>query len=107
MSSTDIVRHFRAALDSVIRTGESIRIERHGEIVAELSPLVFSQPRPNSSVLADLVRDLLPDPEFADILERIHNEGNRQDALDPWEADAGDQARDDSASGAGGSLPRF
>jgi antitoxin (DNA-binding transcriptional repressor) of toxin-antitoxin stability system len=88
MSSTEIVRHFRAALDSVIRTGESIRIERHGEIVAELSSVVVSQPRPNSTVFAELVQDLAPDPEFADILETIHSEGNRELTRDPWAAKA-------------------
>jgi len=83
MRATEVVRNFRAALDAVIRTGETIRIERHGEIVAELRA---AQPAPDANPMAELSRLLAEygreDPGFADEVEATHAEWNAESMRD-------------------------
>jgi len=84
LTATEVARNFREVLDLVERSGESVRIERHGHIVAELGPAHSVEPHLTWGELIEFLRKLgTPDPEFVRDVEEAHRAIN-QPIRDPW-----------------------
>jgi antitoxin (DNA-binding transcriptional repressor) of toxin-antitoxin stability system len=84
MTATEVARNFRAVLDEVERSGESVRIERHGHVVAELGPASAVNHRLTWGELLELLRRLgPPDADFARDVEEAHRVIN-QPVRDAW-----------------------
>jgi antitoxin (DNA-binding transcriptional repressor) of toxin-antitoxin stability system len=84
MTATEVARNFRSVLDEVERSGESVRIERHGHVVAELGPASAADQHVTWGELCELLRRLgPPDAHFARGAEEAHREIN-QPVRDTW-----------------------
>ncbi len=85
ISATDAARNFRAVLNEVEGHGETFRIERHGQPVAELAPIGSRVRRFTGRDLVELLQSLPRlDAEFAADVADIHARGNTP-VRDPWE----------------------
>jgi len=74
VTATEAARRFSDLLNRVRYRGDSFVIVRGGEAVARLSPAV-DRPRATVRSLFELLGSLdVPDPDFADDLERIQAE---------------------------------
>ncbi len=88
-SVTDVLRNFSDYINRVAYRGDRFVLTRGGKDVAELTPVA-----PAGSRLADLPEVLRSLPrlgdddaaQFADDLERIRNEANRELPKDPWDS---------------------
>jgi len=70
LTATEVARNFRAVLDELERSGERVRIERHGHIVAELSP---ARRQPTLGELVEYLRGVeCPDADFTPDAEEAH-----------------------------------
>ncbi len=85
MTATEVARNFRSVLDQVERSGESVRIERHGHVVAELGPASEVDHRLTWGELLELLHQQLgpPDADFARDVEEAHRVIN-QPVRDAW-----------------------
>jgi antitoxin (DNA-binding transcriptional repressor) of toxin-antitoxin stability system len=84
MTATEVARNFRSVLDEIERSGESVRIERHGHVVAELGPAPALERRLKWGELLELLRQLEPaDADFARDVEEAHRSIN-QPVRDAW-----------------------
>jgi antitoxin (DNA-binding transcriptional repressor) of toxin-antitoxin stability system len=84
MTATEVARNFTSVLDEVERSGESVRIERHGHVVAELGPASTVDRRLRWGELLELLRRLgSPDADFARDVEEAHHDID-QPVRDAW-----------------------
>jgi antitoxin (DNA-binding transcriptional repressor) of toxin-antitoxin stability system len=84
MTATEVARNFISVLDEVERSGETVRIERHGHVVAELGPASAADQRFTWGESFELLRRLgPPDADFARDVEEAHREIN-QPVRDAW-----------------------
>ncbi len=85
ITATEAARHFSDLLNRVRYRGETFRIVRSGEEVAQLTA---ASPRSETSLralLSKLEAERTDDPEFADDLERIQAEQPTQ-GEGPWDS---------------------
>jgi antitoxin (DNA-binding transcriptional repressor) of toxin-antitoxin stability system len=71
ISATELARRLGDVLGRIRYRGESFLIERSGTPVARMTPLPESSQVSLREALASWSRAGVPDPEFADLLERI------------------------------------
>jgi antitoxin (DNA-binding transcriptional repressor) of toxin-antitoxin stability system len=84
ISATEAARNFRAVLNDVEGNGVTFRIERHGQPIAELTPVGSRVRRFTGRDLVELLRELPKlDPDFASDVAVIHAEGNTP-VHNPW-----------------------
>jgi len=84
LTATEVARNFREVLDQIERSGESVRIERHGHVVAELGPAQAVERHLTWGELVELLRQLgTPDAEFVRDVEEAHRAIN-QPIRNPW-----------------------
>jgi antitoxin (DNA-binding transcriptional repressor) of toxin-antitoxin stability system len=85
LSATEVARNFREVLDQVERSGESVRIERHGHVVAELGPAESGRRFTGRDLARLLERLPVPDEAFAADLDKIRAEWRATPVRDPWQ----------------------
>ena len=84
LTATEVARNFRMVLDEVERSGERVRIERHGHVVAELGPASAIERQSTWGELVELLRRLgRPDEDFARDLAEAHRALN-EPIRDAW-----------------------
>ena len=71
VNATYAARHFRELLDRVLR-GDSIQIERHGQIVARLAPMRATST--NMARFNERIRQIGADETGAATLAQVHRE---------------------------------
>ena len=73
MTATELARNVGDILGRIRYQGDSYVIERNGEVVARIIP----EPRRASATVGDLIELWRsfgpPDPDFADLLERVND----------------------------------
>jgi antitoxin (DNA-binding transcriptional repressor) of toxin-antitoxin stability system len=72
ITATELARNLSDILNRVRYRGESFRVERNGEVVAELRPAMISRGVPLSEFAAFWDGLAKPDPEFWDQVEEAH-----------------------------------
>ena len=84
ISATEAARNFRAVLNDVEGNGVTFRIERHGQPIAELTPVGARVRRFIGRDMVELLQELPKlDADFASDVAAIHADGNTP-VRDPW-----------------------
>ena len=86
ITATDAARNFRQVLNEIADTGETFRIERHGQMVAQLGPPGPSTRHFTGGDLTELLQRLPPpDADFAADLAQVRANWRAAATRDPWQ----------------------
>jgi antitoxin (DNA-binding transcriptional repressor) of toxin-antitoxin stability system len=85
LTATELARNFREVLDQVERSGETVRIERHGHVIAELGPAESGRRFTGRDLARLLERLPVPDESFAADLAKIRAESRAAPVRNPWQ----------------------
>jgi antitoxin (DNA-binding transcriptional repressor) of toxin-antitoxin stability system len=79
LTATEASRGFKAMLDTVA-AGQTVRIVRDGQPVADVVPPQIR----TGAALSQALEKFPPDQEWADITEQVRHRANAAPQADPW-----------------------
>lgn len=82
VSATELVRNLGDVLGRIRYRGESFLVERNGEPVAQIVPVIERPTARLAEVVAGWTAEVPPDPDFARALEEV--DASDLPPEDPW-----------------------